>query len=204
MAFQELIEPYDNRVTVDLGTGDGLFVCRAARENPDRFYIGIDINAAALRKISEKIHRKPAKGGLANVLFVQASAEDLPIELNGVADQLYINFPWGSLLRAVAVGDEQLLCNLRGVCAPAARVEIVLGLDPERDHSEIERLAISQLTPAFLKDVLKNRYRSAGFDITEIAALSNKETSKFHSTWARRLSFANGRSFIRISGRATR
>jgi 16S rRNA (adenine(1408)-N(1))-methyltransferase len=179
-----------------------LFVCRSARENPDRFYIGIDINAAALRKISEKIHRKPGKGGLANVLFVQASAEDLPVELNGLADQLYVNFPWGSLLRAVAVGNEHLLGNLRGICAPAARVEIVLGLDPERDHSEIERLALSQMTPAFLEGVLKHRYRSAGFDITEITALSNKQTSELHTTWARRLSFANGRSFIRIIGLA--
>jgi 16S rRNA (adenine(1408)-N(1))-methyltransferase len=62
-------------VVVDMGTGDGRYVYRSARSNPDRFYIGIDVERAALKKISEKIHRKPARGGLSNVLFVHALSE---------------------------------------------------------------------------------------------------------------------------------
>jgi hypothetical protein len=135
-------------------------------------------------------------------LFVQASAEDLPRELDGIAGQLCVSFPWGSLLRAVAAGDEQALGNLRRVCAPEARLEIVLGLDPERDHAEIVRLALSRLTPEFLEGVLKPRYLSAGFAITEISMLPPAGLSRVHTTWARRLSFAHGRSFIRISGLA--
>src|SRR5262245_25665122 len=83
-------------VIIDIGTGDGLFVYQSAKRNPDKFYIGIDASAAALEKISEKIHRKPAKGGLPNVLFIQASVEDLPSELDGAADEIHIHFPWGS------------------------------------------------------------------------------------------------------------
>ncbi len=91
---------------IDLGTGDGRFVYQSARRNPHKFYIGIDAEARALEKISEKIHRKPQKGGLRNVMFVQAAVEDLPSELDGVADELHIHFPWGSLLGAVASGDQ--------------------------------------------------------------------------------------------------
>ena len=50
-------------VVIDIGTGDGRFVSAAAKENPNKFYIGIDVNVSPLEKISEKIHRKPAKGG---------------------------------------------------------------------------------------------------------------------------------------------
>ena len=50
---------------IDIGTGDGRFVYQSARRNPNKFYIGIDPNTRPLTKISEKIHRKPAKGGLA-------------------------------------------------------------------------------------------------------------------------------------------
>jgi 16S rRNA (adenine(1408)-N(1))-methyltransferase len=193
---------YGGRVTIDLGTGDGLFVCRSARENPDRFHIGIDINAAALRKISQKIYRKPAKGGLPNALFVQSSVEDLPAELNDIADRLYVNFPWGSLLRAVAVGDVQVLGNIRRICARSAFLETVLGVDPERDHAEIERLGLGELTPEYVEGVLSCRYRSASFDITEISRIPTAGIREIDSSWARRLTFADGRSFIRIRARA--
>ena len=104
-------------VIIDIGTGDGLCVSQSARQNPKKFYIGIDPNRSPLEKISEKIHRKPAKGGAPNVLFIQSAIEDLPDELNGVANEVHVHFPWGSLLRAVATGDVALLQNLRRICA---------------------------------------------------------------------------------------
>ena len=70
----------DRAIVVDLGTGDGRFVYQSARQNPQRFYLGIDASANLLAKISEKIHRKPAKGGLKNALFIQAAVEALPEE----------------------------------------------------------------------------------------------------------------------------
>ena len=94
---------------IDIGTGDGRFVSAAARANPNKFYVGIDANAGALEKISMKATRKPAKGGLPNAMFVQAAVEDLPAELDGVADEIHIHFPWGSLLRAFASGDSDVL-----------------------------------------------------------------------------------------------
>ena len=84
---------------LDIGIGDGLFVYQYARRYPSKFYMGIDTNPRPLEKISEKIHRKPAKGGLPNVLFIQSSVEDLPAEFDGVADEIHIHLPWGSLLR---------------------------------------------------------------------------------------------------------
>src|SRR5215831_11298295 len=136
-------------IVIDIGTGDGRFVYESAQENPRKFYIGIDANARPLEKISEKIYRKPDKGGLPNVLFLQAAVEDLPAELDAVADEVHVHFPWGSLLRIVATGDEDGLRNLRRICAPDGLLEIVIGLDPERDRSEIERLGLAPLTDEF-------------------------------------------------------
>ena len=65
-------------IVIDIGTGDGRFVSAAARANPNKFFIGIDANTKPLEKPSMKATRKPAKGGLPNVLFVQATVEDLP------------------------------------------------------------------------------------------------------------------------------
>ena len=116
-------------IIVDIGTGDGRFVYKQAQANPDKFYIGIDANAKPLEKVSMKATRKPAKGGLPNVLFVQAAAESLPEEFNETADEIHIHFPWGSLLGAVLRGDESVLCALRRICAPECLVEIVIGID---------------------------------------------------------------------------
>ena len=194
--------PTGGGVIIDLGTGDGSFVYQSALRHPDRFYIGIDAQSSALEKISEKIHRKPAKGGAPNVLFIQAAVEDLPPELDGVADEVHAHFPWGSLLRALALGDEVALRNLRRVCAPGAWLEVVIALDPERDRAEIERLGLSPLSLEFLETTLIPRYRAAGFDVVEYGSLPPSEWPQLQTSWARRLRGATSRPLNFLIARA--
>lgn len=189
-------------VIIDIGTGDGRFVYQSARQNPNKFYIGIDPNTRPLEKISEKIHRKPAKGGAKNVLFIQAAVEDLPAELDGVADEVHVHFPWGSLLRAVATGDLMVLRNLHRICAPAALLEVALGLDPERDQTEIERLGLEQLTVEFIDRELSASYVAAGFQIVERGILSASEWPEFNTSWARRLQGNEQRKITYLIARA--
>ncbi|MEK6320408.1 MAG: class I SAM-dependent methyltransferase [Acidobacteriota bacterium] len=190
-------------IVIDIGTGDGLFVYQCARQNPKKFYIGIDANPRPLEKVSEKIHRKPAKGGLPNVLFLQAAIEDLPDELDGIADEVHVHFPWGSLLRVVATGNEQWLRNLRRVCASEAILEILIGLDPERDRSEIERLELNLLSPDYIDVTLIPRYQAAGFDVLESGVVPQSEWSKLQTSWAKRLRGNVDRVLIYIIARAT-
>ena len=187
---------------VDIGTGDGRFVYQSARENPNKFYIGIDPNVQALEKISEKIYRKPAKGGAPNALFVQAAIEDLPAELDGVADEIHVHFPWGSLLRAVATADVALLRNLRSICAPGALLEVVLGLDPERDQTEFQRLELVPLSLEHIDRVLTPKYAAAGFEITERAILPPSEWPEFNTSWAKRLHQNERRRITYVIARA--
>ena len=174
-------------IVIDIGTGDGLFVYQSAKANPDKFHIGIDANPRPLEKVSEKIHRKADKGGLPNVLFLQAAVEDLPVELDGVADEVHIHFPWGSLLRAVATGERAVLESLRRLCAPGAFLEIIMGLDPERDRAEIDRLGLPELSVSFIDETLARRYRDAGFEITERGVFAPGQSARLHTSWARRL-----------------
>ena len=169
-------------VIVDIGTGDGRFVYQSARQNPNKFYIGIDPNVSPLEKISEKIHRKPAKGGVPNVLFIQAAIEDLPPELDGVADEVHVHFPWGSLLCAVATGDLDVLRNVRRICSPGALLEVVMN-DP-------------------IADQLTERYRSAGFEVLEHGSVPAARWSEFETTWARRLKQNEHRSVFYLVARA--
>jgi len=174
-------------IVVDIGTGDGRFVSTAAKADPNKFFIGIDANVKPLEKPSIKATRKPAKGGLPNALFVQAAVEDLPAELNGVADEIHIHFPWGSLLKAVARADRQVLAALRRIAAPGCLLEIVIGIDPLRDKMEIDRLELPPLDDDYCKHELIPRYRSAGFKNIEDCVLANSEWREIETTWAKRL-----------------
>lgn len=190
-------------VIIDIGTGDGRFVYQSARQNPNKFYIGIDPNTRPLEKISEKIYRKPEKGGAGNVLFIQAAVEDLPAELNGVADEVHVHFPWGSLLRAVAAGEIEVLRKVRRICSTGALLEVVTGLDPERDQSEIERLGLTPLSLKFIDTVLTNNYAAAGFKIIERGILAASEWSDFDTSWAKRLKGNKRRPITYLIARAT-
>lgn len=187
---------------IDIGTGDGLYVYQAARRNPRKFYIGVDASPRPLEKVSEKIHRKPSKGGLPNALYVQAAVEDLPAELDGVADEVHVHFPWGSLLRAVAAGDGQVLQNLRRICSPGALLEVILGLDPERDRTEMERLGLEPLSVAYIDSTLSPRFREAGFEVMERGVLPEEDWLRLQTSWAKRLRGGGGRSVFFIVARA--
>jgi len=188
--------PTGEGVVVDIGTGDGRFVYRSAQVNPNKFYIGIDANAAALEKISMKATRKSSKGGVPNVLFIQAAVENLPEELNETADEIHIHFPWGSLLRAVVTGDDAVLASFRRIAAPECILEIIIGIDEERDKTEIERLGLPRLTEEYLQKNLVPKYAAAGFELLESGVLDPSEWSRLETSWARKLQSNDNRKGV--------
>lgn len=194
--------PTEGGVILDVGTGDGRYVYRSARAHPDRFYIGIDAQPTALEKVSERIHRKPPKGGLRNVLFVHAPVEDLPRELDGIADEIHIHFPWGSLLRAVALGNADVLAGLRRVAASGAWLEIVIGVDESRDAGEVARLGLPSLTVAYVRSTLTPRYAAAGFAVEESGLVDAADWPHIDTTWAKRLHDNRARRLLFVIARA--
>ena len=190
-------------MVIDIGTGDGRFVSAAARANPNKFYIGVDANTKPLEKPSMKAMRKPSKGGLPNATFVQAAIEDLPAEFDGAADEIHIHFPWGSLLKAVTTADAKILESLRRMSAPECLLEIVVGIDAERDKTEIARLEIPELTPIFLHSYLFPKYLAAGFQLQDHRKLKFDEWSQLETSWARKLGPNAGRVVMHLLFEAT-
>ena len=189
--------PY-RQVILDIGTGDGRFISTEARRNPTDFYIGIDANVKPLEKPSMKATRKPSKGGLPNAIFVQAAVEDLPEEFNGVANKIHINFPWGSLSRAVATGDADVITSLRRIAARDCLLEIVMGFDSIRDKTELRRLNIPELLDSYLDSELIPRYETAGLKLLNRRTLGQEEWSAMETSWARKLQGSTSRKVVRL------
>lgn len=191
-------------IVMDIGTGDGRFVSAAAKKHPNKFFIGVDANRKPLEKPSMRATRKPGKGGLPNAIFVEAAIESLPEEFAGVADEIHIHFPWGSLLRVVTIGNTEALASLSRIAAPDCLLEVVLGIDAERDRAELERLGVPELSLILIHSYLVPKYRSAGFEPIEIRELQKSEWTKIESSWAKRLSPGDSRKVFLMLFRAVK
>lgn len=181
---------------LDIGTGDGRFVYQSAKENPTKFFVGIDPNAKALEKISMKATRRSAKGGLPNLLFIRAAVEDLPTELADTAGEIHVNFPWGSLLKGVATGHPRILCGLRRLSKPRALLRVVIGFDPDRDRRELERLKLADFSLDYVRSTLMSRYAESGWNMKDAGVLEKDVWTRLQTTWARRLSSNDAREVV--------
>lgn len=137
-----------------------------------------------------------------NALFVQAALDDIPAELDCLAEEVHIQFPWGSLLRAVAAGEQESLARLKRICRKDALLKVVLGLDPSRDRSEMERLKIPSITTDYITSVLIPSYENAGFKIVKARSIPITEYSSLKSSWAKRLQRFAGRQIFCLIARA--
>ena len=133
---------------------------------------------------------------------MQSAVEDLLEELDGFASEVLIQFPWGSLLRGVAGGDEVTMRNVRRICAPEAHLSITIALDLERDRQEWARLGLPPLSLDYFKTVLAARYLDAGFRIVKTNEDSIYNVANLQTSWARRLRGSSRRSVITITARA--
>src|SRR6187200_3283406 len=116
------------QVLVDVGTGVGNALLRRARREPETFFIGVDAAADNLREASDRAHRQPARGGVNNLAFVAAAANDLPGDLAGIADEETVVLPWGSLLQVVLLADPVFAGKLLALLKPTGRVEMLVSV----------------------------------------------------------------------------
>lgn len=148
-----------------------------------------------MEEASRRAAAKPARGGVDNVLFLQASLETIGAELNGLADRITVNYPWGSLLRAVALPDAALLANLAGLAKPGAAFEALINLHPLRDAALAARLGLTDAALVQDQARLRGAYGQAGFALRRIEDVTG---SLVHATrWGSQLHFA-GREIWRL------
>ena len=88
------------------------------RPIPDRLVIGIDALAEPMGERAATAARKPAKGGRPNLLFVHAAIEALPPELERIADEVYVQLPWGALLEGIVLARDDVLGGIAALCRP--------------------------------------------------------------------------------------
>lgn len=182
-----LLEGYDT-VAIDLGTGDGRFAYHYAADHPDTFVIGIDPVREAMREFSQRARRKPERGGLANLIYVMASIEQPAPELEGLADRIFVNLPWGSLMRGIIEANPAVLRNIAHLGADDALLRIILNTRIFDDPIPLDAQGLPEVTEDYVQTVLGPAFQQFGLTLTEFRFLSPEELLDLGTTWARRLS----------------
>lgn len=184
------------KIWIDLGTGDGKYLYRQARQYPEIFFIGIEPAWENLGDVSNKAQRKAAKGGIPNLLFLCASLEQIPKELHGLADTLSIHYPWGSLLRETAQPSDLTLATLGALAKAAAKLIISLNLQVFEDPTQRVSLALPELSDAHIQQRIIGSFLKIGFKLNCMERSDGP--SDVHSSWGQRLSRGSGRSTLHL------
>ena len=160
----------------------------------------MDANAENLREAGRRAAVKPARGGLPNARFGVLALDDAPGALLGLADELTVILPWGTLLAAIASARPDGLQRLAAVCKPGARVRLLFGYGASADATAIAAHALPESAEPAFGPQLASRYRAAGFAVSA-RPVSVEEVRAVPSTWAKKLAFSGKpRSFWELAG----
>ena len=96
----------------------------AAKSRARTLHIAVDPAADRMVEASRKAERRK----MANILFVRAALETLPPELSGQADRITVNYPWGSLLKAAAIPQIDLLSRIAALGKAGASVTMLINM----------------------------------------------------------------------------
>jgi 16S rRNA (adenine(1408)-N(1))-methyltransferase len=199
-AFADLRAQYA-MTAVDVGTGDGRFAYHLASADRGRLVIGIDALDEPMAEIAARAARKPAKGGRPNLMLVRAAIEALPGELQGVADEVSVLLPWGSLLEGIVLARDDVLGGLAALCRPGARVMVALNGEIWLDSTPARYEHLPVPTPQYVADVIAPAMTHVGIRIDAARYSSAAEAKDLPTTWARRLGHGRAHpSFVQFEG----
>lgn len=175
---------------VDIGCGNGALPYRIAGNEPHLLCVGIDANAESMQEYARRAARRPARGGRANVLYVAASIEQLPHELDASADLITINFPWAGLRESLLRGEQIVAAALQQLSAGSARFQLLINVDESTPD-------LPEVSPPALRDSLEAPLAAAAFQIEAAGWLP--ESARVRSQWGGRLIAGSGRSVVRLT-----
>jgi 16S rRNA (adenine(1408)-N(1))-methyltransferase len=122
-----------------------------------------------------------------NALYVQGAVEQLPAELCGIADAVYVTLPWGSLMRGIILGDAAVLRAMGSLARPNAEIRVVLNTRIFEEPVPIDARDLPEVTPEYVRSLAPS-FAAAGLAIEEARTMPADEVAVLETTWAKRLS----------------
>ena len=187
------------RTHLDLGTGDGKYVYHQAKEQPDTFFIGVDLHPEKMYHFSWKTGRKPSKGGgINNVIFICSSLEQLPSSLTRIADSISINLPWSGLLMGLVTPNPLMLRSIVHLAKDQADLAITLNYTIFKNYVYAQSLGLPIVNPEYVENKLKPAYKECNIYLKTYQIL---HSSKNRTTWGQSLVLGGQRELLWLSAK---
>ncbi len=196
-SLQELAKNY-KYTHIDLGTGDGLFAWRLAKQKPDTFVIGIDASRESLREGSSRAIKKPSRGGTPNAIFICMNILEMPVEMVDIADSISINYPWGSLLQAVTEPREKVMQQFLNLAKSKCHFDFYINMQVFEDDKRRDDLNLPEMNSEELMTHLTKSYTKLGLKILSKKYIPAGGKVDVASTWAGKLTRRSKRSTLYI------
>ena len=145
-----------------------------------------------MAEVSRRAARPAGRGGVPNALFVVAAAERPPIELLGIADEVTINFPWGSLLRGALACDDAAARGIAALLKPGTRLSVLVSVTAR------DALELPALDDPGASTELAGRWANHGLRLDSLCPATDSDVAATRSSWARRLGVGRARPAWRI------
>jgi 16S rRNA (adenine(1408)-N(1))-methyltransferase len=159
---------------VDLGAGDGGYVLHRARTEPTTFALAIDASPDALTSGAWRANR----ARLRSAVFLVEGVERLPAELDEIASEATVHFPWGSLLRGLLAADPGVIGPIARLLRPGAELRLVISALARDGHPDVSPGWFERLAPA---------YADCGLELRESRPAEPADIVATRSSWAKRL-----------------
>jgi 16S rRNA (adenine(1408)-N(1))-methyltransferase len=102
----------------------------------------------------------------------------LPGVLRGLADEVTVHFPWGSLLRGIVGADAAVIAPLAMLLRPSGELRIIVSATAHDGFTDI--------VPAHMR-ALASGYADCGLALVEARDALRADLARAHSRWAKRL-----------------
>jgi 16S rRNA (adenine(1408)-N(1))-methyltransferase len=180
------LEDYHD-IHIDLGTGDGLFAWRLAKEFPQKAVIGIDAAKDSLKEASSRAVKKPSRGGTPNAIFLCDNVLEMDNTFEGLADCVSVNFPWGSLLQAVIIPFPEFVSKMASLLKMGGELHQHINMHVFNDDEQRKNLGLPLVDDVYLQEKLIPIYADVGLELIEYFFIPAGEKTEVASTWGGRL-----------------
>jgi 16S rRNA (adenine(1408)-N(1))-methyltransferase len=184
----EALAAQHESVTLDLGAGDGKFAYRLAVARPELLVIAVEPVRENIAEMSAKAAKNIERGGVTNVVYVCASVEQVPKELERIADEVLVTLPWGSLMKGILLGDRTVLAGITKLGRRGATIRIVFNARIFDNPVPNDVRGLPDITPLYARDVIAPAFAGLGVRLGKAQWMEADEVARLGTTWAKRLS----------------
>ena len=186
------VSDYD-KVYLDIGAGSGKFIYHLAKDHPEDYFIGLETSQDNLLDYARRIEKKTSRGGLPNVKYIVGSIESPPKELKGIADIVFINYPWTKFLKALVTGEASTLKKISSLFMDRGVLSMTLCYDRRYEPRFVDEYSLPDLSEEFIRGQMSRSYSEQDFELESLEAINSDEMKKELSEWGKKLAFSRDR-----------